>query len=218
MNTPIQTKWKLQEAIAAEFLELAAVLDGGPESWWDAPSLCAGWRTREVVAHLTMPLRYAPPRFMEELARANGDFNLMADRCARQDAVDLSTEQLVAGLRDPNLHAWQPPGGGSEGALTHVVIHGLDVTVPLGIERHVPDRRLREVLDVAARLDSLRPNIAGFELRADDVEWALGSGATLSGEAQDLLLVLFGRRLPAGRLRGAAAGRFTAGDRIQKDS
>ena len=25
---------------------------------WDAPSLCEGWRTREVVAHMTMPARY----------------------------------------------------------------------------------------------------------------------------------------------------------------
>src|SRR5674476_672617 len=35
---------------------------------------------------------------------------------------------------------------GFEGALTHDVIHGLDVTVPLGIGRHVPEERLRIVI------------------------------------------------------------------------
>ena len=41
---------------------------------WDAPSLCEGWRTREVVAHMTMPARYSGPAFMAELEAAGGDF------------------------------------------------------------------------------------------------------------------------------------------------
>lgn len=197
------------DLIAAEYLDLARILEAGPPSAWNAPSLCAGWRTREVVAHLTMPLRYPPEPFMAELTKANGDFNLMADVCAKKDAAALPSERLLAELRDPRLHAWQPPDGGSEGALTHVVIHGLDITVPLGVERRVPDHRLRTVLDVATRLESLRANIGGVELRANDLDWSLGAGTPVKGQAQDLLLVLFGRQLPAGRLQGEAAARFT---------
>jgi uncharacterized protein (TIGR03083 family) len=199
-----------EDAVAAEYLDLAAILETAPESWWDAPSLCAGWRTREVVAHLTMPLRYSPPRFMEELAKANGDFNLMADRCAKRDAAALTPEQLVEALRDHILHAWQPPGGGSEGALTHVVIHGLDITVPLGLERPVPHGRLHIVLEVATNLESLRANVSGAELQATNLDWSFGAGSPVSGQAQDLVLVLFGRLLPPGRLQGEAAARFSA--------
>jgi uncharacterized protein (TIGR03083 family) len=210
MSTVTTTEHMIEQAVVAEYLDLAAVLERAPQAWWDAPSLCAGWRTREVIAHLTMPLRYPPQRFMDELSKVRGDFNAMADHVAKQDACVVTPEQLVAGLRDPQLHAWQPPGGGSVGALTHVVIHGLDVTVPLGVERRVPEGRLRPVLDAAATLESLGANVTGVQLRASDFDWSFGTGSPLSGQAQDLLLVLFGRGLPPGRLQGEAATRFSA--------
>jgi hypothetical protein len=53
--------------------------------------------------------------------------------------------------------------------------------------------------------------LTGIELHASDIDWSFGSGAPLSGSAQDLTLALCGRKLPAGRLRGAPSARFTAG-------
>ncbi len=44
----------LQAAVTTEFLALADLLDSLPDQQWDTQSLCAGWRVREVVAHLTM--------------------------------------------------------------------------------------------------------------------------------------------------------------------
>lgn len=203
----------IREAITGEFLDLADVLDGLPESSWDAPSLCDGWRTRDVVAHLTVPVRYSKVRFMLELARAKGNFNRMADRCATRDGAMHTPECLVAELRDDRLHAWKPPGGGYERALTHAVIHGLDITVSLGLDRRVHHSRLRNVLEVIAEPKSLKflgADLAGVQLRADDLDWSFGDGSVVSGEAQDLALVLCGRRLPAGRLQGKAGTRFTA--------
>ncbi|HEV2758732.1 MAG TPA: maleylpyruvate isomerase N-terminal domain-containing protein, partial [Acidimicrobiales bacterium] len=57
----------LHAAVAAEFTWLAGVLDGLGDLAWDTPSLCAGWRVREVVAHMTMAVRYTPPEFYAEL-------------------------------------------------------------------------------------------------------------------------------------------------------
>ena len=48
----------LQPAVAAEFTRLADLLDAVSDARWDTPSLCAGWRVREVIAHLTMAARY----------------------------------------------------------------------------------------------------------------------------------------------------------------
>ena len=42
---------------------------------------------------------------------------------------------------------WTPPGGGYAGALNHVVIHGLDITVPLGVQRRSSGETIRVVLD-----------------------------------------------------------------------
>src|SRR5215472_13786325 len=140
----------LREAIAAERRELADVLAGLPKQAWDAPSLCAGWRVREVVAHMTMPFRYSAARFAAELARSGGRFDAMSDRVARRDAAAISAADLLSILRDNATNPWKPPGGGHVGALTHDVIHGLDITVPLGIGRRVPEDRLRTVLDAIA--------------------------------------------------------------------
>jgi uncharacterized protein (TIGR03083 family) len=205
------TDTDLQEAVAAECQALAEVLSGLPSPSWDAPSLCAGWRVREVIAHLTMPARYSTPRFLAELVRARGNFHRMADRSARRDAA-LPTDDFVAALRGPRLQAWKPPGGGHQGALVHATIHGLDATTPLDLGRRVPEDRLRIVLAAITRPSSLRyfgVDLSGVELRADDMGWSHGSGAPLSGAGQDLALLLCGRTLPAGRLHGEPSGRFS---------
>src|ERR1700722_18132118 len=136
----------IQDMIAAQRAELAAVLGTLPASGWDQPTLCAGWGVREAVAHITMPFRYSGPRFIRELARSRGRFGEMADRVARRDAARMSPAELTEAVRANAGHPWRPPGGGFEGALAHDVIHGLDITVPLGLPFAVPEDRLRRVL------------------------------------------------------------------------
>jgi uncharacterized protein (TIGR03083 family) len=211
MTSSTTTEREIRAMIAAERRDLADVLGGLPDRSWDLPTLCAGWRVREVVAHMTMPFRYSTPRFVAEVVRSGGQFHRMADRCARRDAAT-APDELVSVLRDNATYPWKPPGGGFEGALTHDVIHGLDITVPLGIGRRVPEERLRTVLTGMSTPKTLKhfgTQLDGVQLRADDIDWSFGSGTPLSGTAQDLLLVLCGRRLPAGLLRGEPSTRFT---------
>jgi len=202
----------IRDAISAERTDLANVLARLQAADWEAASLCAGWRVRDVVAHMTMPFRYSTARFVAELARARGNFNRMSNRCARRDAATMSAGELTAALADNAGHPWQPPGGGYTGALTHDVVHGLDITVALGIDRVVPEDRLRPVLAGLAVPKTLRyfgTEVSGIELRADDIDWRFGAGSLLTGNAQELALVLCGRKLPAGRLHGEHRDRFT---------
>jgi uncharacterized protein (TIGR03083 family) len=202
----------IRDMIAAQRGELAAVLNGLPASGWDEPTLCSGWRVREVVAHITMPFRYRGRRFALELARSRGRFNSMADRVARRDAARMSPAELAEAVGSNIGHPWRPPGGGFEGALAHDLIHGLDITVPLGLARPVPEDRLRRVLPASTTDRSVAffgVDLTGIEFRARDLDWTLGSGTPLTGTAADLLLAVCGRRLPAGRLEGEPAARFT---------
>lgn len=203
---------EVRDEVAAERRELAAVLGDLPPGSWQMPSLCAGWRVREVVAHITMPFRYSAAKFMTELVRSGGRFNRMADRCARRDArAEIS--ELLAALRDNVRHPWKPPGAGFEAALTHDVIHGLDITTALGIDREIPVNRLRPVLDTITAQRSLQHfdvDLGGVQLRADDADWSYGSGEVITGHAQDLALVLCGRKLPAGKLRGSPSAAYAA--------
>jgi uncharacterized protein (TIGR03083 family) len=200
----------IRTMIAAQRRELAELLAGLPAGDWDAPTLCEGWRVREVVAHMTLPFRTSTPRFVLEMVKARGDFNRMADTTARRAAAAMSTDDLAASMRDNAETPWKPPGGGFVGALSHEVIHGLDITVALGVDRPVPTDRMRLVLDgINARsVGFFGVDLAGVRLVADDLDWTYGNGEVLGGSAQDLLLVLCGRKLPAGRLTGAPTGRF----------
>jgi hypothetical protein len=49
------TEDDVRKAIEAERGDLVEVLAGLEPARWDAATLCAGWRVREVVAHITMP-------------------------------------------------------------------------------------------------------------------------------------------------------------------
>ena len=186
----------IRDMIAAQRGELAQVLAGLPAAGWDAPTLCDGWRVREVVAHITMPFRYSGRRFMLELAKSRGNFNAMADRCARRDAAALSAAELADAVRSNVDHPWQPPGGGYLGALTHDVIHTLDITEALGLGVRVPAERLGVVLPNLVTPRSLKffgTDLAGMPLRASDTGWVFGSGQLVAGTAQDLALLLCGR-------------------------
>ncbi|WP_067649611.1 maleylpyruvate isomerase family mycothiol-dependent enzyme [Nocardia harenae] len=206
---------EVRASIAAERTELAEVFAGLDAAAWEAPTLCAGWRPREVLAHMTMAYRLSLPRFALEMVRARGNFNRMADRRARADAAALTPEELVASLRDHAGHPWKPPGSGYEATLAHEVIHGMDITVALDLPRRVPVDRVAVVL-ADTKPEQVRyfgTDLTGVELRAEDLEWGLAGDdprSVVTGAAQDLLLVLCGRRLPPGRLAGEQAGRYEA--------
>lgn len=194
----------LQPAVAAEFLALAGLLDSATEAQWATPSLCAGWLVREVIAHMTMAARYSEEEFMAELRRCEFDFGRLSNEVAARDG-ELPASELVANLRSEVMQHWTPPGGGWHGALNHVVIHGLDVTVPLEVPRRSPDGTIRVVLDdltaggVQAHFGT---SIEGRSLQATDLDWSYGAGPALRGPAEYLALVMCGRSVPGGRLEG----------------
>ncbi|MEO7783641.1 MAG: maleylpyruvate isomerase family mycothiol-dependent enzyme [Terracoccus sp.] len=184
------------DQVAAELTELADLLDELPTSAWDAPSLCAGWRVREVVAHLTLPMHASRPAVVLGLLRAGFRWDVLADRRAHLDA-QRAPEQLLAALRAPRMQAWSPPGGGATGALVHAVVHGLDITQPLNLNRHPSAERMRLVLDgltVPRSLSHFAVHLDGVALRAEDLDWSYGEGRVVRAPAVTLALILSGRQ------------------------
>ncbi len=205
----------IRDWIAAERRELAAMLEGLSAEQWGAPSLCSGWAVRHVVAHLTMPLRYSTPRFVLQMVQAGGKFQRMSDAVAARDAA-LPAATLIAALRDGAKNPRKIPGGGYEGALTHDVIHSLDITRALGIGYPVPAAPMKAVLETVTGPKSMRffgTGTGGVQLRAVDLDWSYGTGAPLLGRAQDLALLLTGRPVPREAVSGEGADTFR-GERI----
>ena len=188
----------LMAEVATAYTALAEVLERQPSSAWERRSLCTEWRVREVVAHLTMAVRYAPDAFMSELQDVGGDFTVLSDRIAARDGA-LPVETLVANLRDEHLHRWQPPGGGAMGALTHVTIHGLDITVPLALaptSTAAAQRLVLEGLVAGGDRNHFGVPLDGVALQTTDIDWSCGAGEPVTGTAAQLILRLSARRLP----------------------
>ena len=144
----------MMEDIEAHRRALADVLDALTAEQWHGSSMCAGWSPAHVLAHLTMPFRIPPEEFMTGLQRA-GDFTRYSDEVAGRDS-QIPQERLVAVLRANAANPWSPPGGGLLGALSHDVIHGLDVTWPLPVSCQIPDRAMAAVLESVAADGHLR--------------------------------------------------------------
>lgn len=190
----------LQPWVAPTLEGLADLLAAADAETWDAPSLCEKWQVRHVVAHVTMPARLTVEQFGAEMAAAGGDFAVLSDTVAARDGA-LPPAALLAALRSPVLHAWQPPGGGAAGALSHAVIHSLDVTVALERPAVAPTEAVVAVLRQITDADGawFGVDLTGVRLEATDTDWSWGSGETLRADSGSLVALVSGRTLPDGR-------------------
>jgi uncharacterized protein (TIGR03083 family) len=183
----------LQSLVAPTCNGLAEVLETAGA--WDKPSLCDKWLVRHVVAHMTMPARLTPEQFGAELAAAGGDFGVLSDTVAARDA-SLPEEDLLGQLRSQKLHGWQPPGGGAAGALSHAVIHSLDVTIALGRPTVAPGEAVTAVLDLLTGANGawFGVDLTDVRLEATDIAWNWGSGGrTVRTDSGSLVAFLSGR-------------------------
>jgi hypothetical protein len=141
---------------------------------------------------------------MEELAARDFDFGRLSNDIAARDR-ERPIADLLADLRNETLHRWTPGRGGAHSALNHVVVHGLDAAVPLGLDWR-PTQQVRLVvlndLTTGGVHEHFGTSITGRRLEAADLDWSFGSGPVLRGASTDLTVALCGRRLPSGRLEG----------------
>jgi uncharacterized protein (TIGR03083 family) len=197
----------MMDLISAHRRSLADALDGLTAEQWRGQSMCAGWTPAHVLAHQTMPFRISGEEFMAGLQRRGGDFTAFSNEVAERDS-QIPPSDLVAVLRDNACNPWSPPGGGLAGALSHDVIHGLDIGWPLGLRYEIPERAMTIVLDAIASQALFGFSLDGIGALATDLDWSAGDGDELAGESRDLLMLLAGRRVPGDRFHGAAAARI----------
>lgn len=141
-----------------------------------------------------------PAQFGDSMAAARGDFTVLSDTVAARDA-SLPVADLLEQLRSTGLHAWQPPGGGAVGALSHAVIHSLDVTIALDLPAVAPTEAAATVLGelTAARGTWFGVDLTDVRLEATDTDWSWGHGRPVRADSGRLVALLSGRTLPDGR-------------------
>ena len=186
-----------------ERADLAAFLATLSPQQWQAPTLCAQWRVRDVVAHVisyddldTRDLLTLAARGRLRLDRVN-DLALARHHAhTPEQLLDLLTQHLQPhGL---------PATLGGRVALVEALIHHQDIRRALRQPRVIPPQRLLPALRTAL----IAPDISGcrrtrgVRLIATDLGFSAGTGPEARGTAEALLMTIAGRRGVATELSG----------------
>jgi uncharacterized protein (TIGR03083 family) len=198
-------------AVRSVRLGVADLLESLPAQDWDAPSLCAGWRIRDVAGHLALVPVLSTWGLVSAAPRAGFNPHRINTQLAiRQGLRD--RQEILAVLR---AHAGDRRNAkvlDSRDSLFDVIVHSQDIAVPVGRGFAVPtgytSRGLQRVWEMGWPFHARR-RLAHLTLRATDAEWTVGAGPEVVGTALDLLLLLTGRT-PAvlEKLSGAGVGRL----------
>ncbi|MGW0054330.1 maleylpyruvate isomerase family mycothiol-dependent enzyme [Nocardia nova] len=211
-KTSIDTE-QVWQAVAAERASLVELLRALPESGWEQPSLCAGWRVRDVVAHLILSADSGLGTILFHLIRARGDFDRMVRDSAIRHADRRTTTRLLADLHDSIGVRRTPVGTTPVDRLMDLLVHGQDIAIPLGIPREMPVPAARSALDRVWNGGfpfHARSKFGSYCLVASDCRWTAGAGPVVEGAAADLLLLITGRAPALDRLTGEGAAQLTA--------
>ncbi|NUT97528.1 MAG: maleylpyruvate isomerase family mycothiol-dependent enzyme [Saccharothrix sp.] len=193
------------DMLVDERLRMADLLEGLSAEQTRTPSLCAGWTVHDVGAHLVTYLRFGQAKLYWAIATTAANFDEYNRRLTAREAR-LSTVEVAGRLRRWAGSRTTIPRAGFEPILADIVLHDLDVRMPLGIERTIPEDRLHVVFQHLAERPSpgfsMGSRLHGLRLEAVDTGWEHGRGPAVRGEAEPLVLAMSGRPEGFDRLEG----------------
>jgi len=183
------------EAVRTTRLRVADLLESLSPAEWDAPSLCDGWRVRDVAGHLSCVPIITGWDLISVAPRARFDPNRINTLLAVHHG-SRHMHEVVAHLREHAADRRTARVLDTRNALFDVIVHSQDIAVPLGREFPVPAHYSREGLQRVWSMGwpfRAKRRFAGLSLRATDTGWAVGNGPEIAGSALILLLLLTGR-------------------------
>jgi uncharacterized protein (TIGR03083 family) len=198
----VESSWRV---IEEQRLSLADLLQGLTDVQWEAPSLCDGWRVKDVAAHVAMTPQPLTLRAMAgELLRAKGNM-LDATRDIAVRFAERPAEDLVADIRRHAASRRLPKVTNYRNIVLDILVHGQDIAMPLGIRRDMPTDAVVAALARAWTIGWLlgvKRSMKRFRYTATDVDWSAGDGPEVTGPAAALLMVLTGRPAALPQLSG----------------
>ncbi|SEO97741.1 maleylpyruvate isomerase family mycothiol-dependent enzyme [Trujillonella endophytica] len=194
--------------IATERRALADLLESLTVEQWATPSLCRDWTVRHVAAHLMVGPTGSTAGFLRAMVRARGSF-ARANHALADDRARLPTATLVADLRERAGSRFTPPGMDWHAPLTDLLVHRLDITVPLGLDHGRTLDPWADALDLLVGRRAvpgfLPRGLPGLTYAATDVEWMRGSGPRVEAPVEALALAITRRPARLSELAGPGA-------------
>ncbi len=194
----------LWSTIHHERTRLADLLETLTDEEWAHPSLCDGWRVRDVAAHVISTSDYSTGSMLVGAIRAGGNFDRLIDRMAREQG-SRPTAEIVARYRRNATSRRKPPMVKPLDPLMDVLVHSQDIAVPLGRDHPMPTDSAVVVADhiwTRGFPFHAQRRLAGIRFEATDVEYSVGAGDPVKGPIGAIVLTLTGRPAGRERLRG----------------
>lgn len=186
-------------------LGIADLLESLAAEEWDAPSLCRGWRVRDVAGHVAVVPTITTWRMLSVAPSARFNPNRINTLIATREG-SRPPDEIIALLRQNAGERRTAKALDTRNSLFDVIVHSQDIALPLGRDFPVPvaftHRGLQRVWEMGWPFNA-RKTLGTFTLRAADTDWEVGTGPEVTGPALTLLLLLTGRTDAAtGDLRG----------------
>ncbi|TCO58315.1 maleylpyruvate isomerase family mycothiol-dependent enzyme [Actinocrispum wychmicini] len=200
--------WPLVRAQRGALGDLLRSLE---DTQWDAPSLCRGWRVRDVAAHCVQSHVATPWRLVREMVGAGFRLDVRNQRWVerhRQATIPDLLDEYQA-TADQN----RVPSSEARYALVEAVVHAYDIARPLGLPIAVPSTSLITVAETCRTTNVFlhgKRRAAGLTLRADDLEWTAGDGPEVIGPIASIILAVTGRSTALTDLSGAGLSTLRA--------
>ena len=181
----------------AERAALAATLAGLSDEQWAHDTLCPGWTVKDVAAHVIstpqIGWRQMPGMVLRNVGRG---YNTLIFREVKRRSERETRESILADFERFATSTHHVPTTTSVEPLMDVLVHHQDIVRPLGLRRDMPPAAAAAAADRSRTLSLLmgsRRVVRGTRMVATDVDWARGSGPTITGPAQELLMLCSGR-------------------------
>ena len=191
-----------------ELASLSECLHDLDDDQWDVPSLCEGWRVRDVVSHMCVGYTTPMPTMLAKVAKRG----FKVPKASYEESIAFASArtptEILAVLDD--IHTNDVRRGiakvikPTEGLVDHL-IHHQDIRRPLGLPRAMPEDRLVAALDVVPGLGGVvaaKQRVAGLRLVATDVDWSHGDGPEVRGTGEAVMLAASGRPATLDELQG----------------
>lgn len=191
-----ETVW---DHVVTERLALAKQLRELSEAEWGHPSLCAGWRVRDVAAHVISAPQLTWGPTLRAFGGAWRGYNGMILRDGvRRGSVPVAEilaqyDEFAQLRRGPVTTTHVEP-------LVDILVHSQDILRPLRRVHDMPPEAAAVAADRCRLLSLLmgsRKVVRSVRMRATDTDWERGRGPLVEAPMAELLMLCAGREAAA---------------------
>lgn len=193
-----------------EVADIGLLLHELDDTAFDAQSLCAGWKVRDVLGHMASGHTFPMGTMLSVLAR----YRFNVTKASFSESPRFFKDKSAAEVRrfwDEVMVAQHPRKGiakliPARSEFVDHLVHNQDIRRPTGAARTIPSDRLVRALELtrseASPTFNPKRKVQGLKLVASDIGWTAGDGPVVEGPGEAIVMAAAGRSVALDDLSG----------------